>query len=200
MISLGRDVFYLPVLFSVFALLISIFSFLYHRSYLKRRTSQKQILSELREEVNEILKSINETTERDITLIEEREKRLKDLLNEIDRRLNTYIKELELRNQADRSYAALGKKRHRIKKAAQETEAPASPPPAQPELPLAPAAPSPAAPADSQSDPHSQSPATGEQVRSLLKAGVSPPIVAARLGLSISEVEFASALMERRGE
>jgi len=38
----------------------------------------------------------------------------------------------------------------------------------------------------------------GEQIRSLVRAGFSPQLIAARLGLSIAEVELAVALLERR--
>ena len=175
--------FYLPLLFSVSALLICIFSFFCHNSYLKKRTGQKRILSEFEEEVNNILKSINEITERDITLIEEREKELKNLLNEIDKRLSVYIREMESREAAERSYEALGKKRHLIKEIVQEAESPAaedtedivSPPP-----------------------PFEEPPPVGEHIRSLARAGISAPLIASRLGISISEVEFATALLERR--
>jgi hypothetical protein len=37
-----------------------------------------------------------------------------------------------------------------------------------------------------------------EQIRNLALAGFSPPLIASRLGISISEVELAMALLERR--
>jgi len=86
---------YLPLLISALAFLISFVCFFYFKSYLKRRTSQKQILAELQEEVNGILESINDTTDRNISLIEDSEKRLKGLLGEIEKRLRVYIREME---------------------------------------------------------------------------------------------------------
>ena len=96
----------LPFLFSASALVIVIFSFFYFKSYLKRRTSQKRILSEFQEEVNKILRSINETTERDISLIEGRENDLRNLLEEIEKRLKTYVREMERATKAENFRAA----------------------------------------------------------------------------------------------
>jgi len=98
---------YLALLLSAAALLISVLSLFYFRSYLKRRTSQERILSEFRDEVNKILRSIDETTDRDISLIEEREKDLKTLLLDIEKRLKVYIREMEKRRDAEEAYTAL---------------------------------------------------------------------------------------------
>ena len=176
--------FNLPLLFSFAALLISCVSFFYFKSYLKRRTGQERILAELREEVNNILKSINETTDRDISLIEEREKKLKSLLEDTDKRLKIYIREFESRRQADEAYRELGKNRYRI--AAAETV---------PEE----TAPVNDAPAETAAVPAAASIPIAEQIHSLVKAGITPPLIASRLGISIAEVEFAAAILERRG-
>ena len=209
----------MPLLFSVSALLISVLSFIYLRSLLKRRTAQERILSEIREEVNRILKTIDETTERDISLVEERERSLKALLDEIDRRLKLYIREMEQRKSADESYAALtekksakpesvspekgaeaylelGKNRYRLggqpeEEAAQEPEAPGSSFPLPRFRVKNPGA------SEAVVSPEEPVP-VGEQIRSLIRAGFSVPVVASRLGLSIAEVEFATALLERR--
>ena len=203
----------LAQVFSATAVLISIFSFLFFRSYLKRRTSHERILAELREEVNIILKSINETTERDISLIEEREKILRRLLAEVEKRIKLYIKELDVRKKADETYMQtvtaqpaqasseaelsiaetyqeLGKKRYKLTQTPVSPEAPAGeapiPEPAAPE----PAAPKPAAP--------KPPPSFNEQISVLKQSGLSVPQIAAQLGKSIAEVEFAAALLERR--
>jgi len=110
------NVVYLALLLSAAALLISVFSLFYFRSYLKRRTSQERILSELRVEVNKILRSIDETTDRDISLIEEREKDLKALLLDIEKRLKLYMRETEKHREAEEAYTALS-----------ETAAPSTP-------------------------------------------------------------------------
>jgi len=174
--------FNLPLLVSLIAVLISCFSFFHLRSYLKRRTDEERIPAELREEVNNILKSINEATYRDISLIEEREKKLKILLEDTDKRLKIYIRSSESREQADNAYRELGKNRYRIAAAetvpektvpAENTPVPEPPPEAAP-VPKA------------------------EQINTLVKAGISPPLIASRLGISIAEAECAAAILERR--
>jgi preprotein translocase subunit YajC len=188
-------------LFSLFALIISIFSFFYFRSYLKRRTSQERILSELQEEVNFILKSINEVTERDITLIEEREKELKSLLEEIGKRLKTYIREVDQTRNAEELYKELGKNRYRINKqpALQSGESEKA---AKIKKTAKADAAFPLPDFNLKPEPEPSTTIKGqtirEQVQSLLRSGLSEATIALRLGISIAEVEFAAALLERR--
>ena len=201
---------YLAVFLSALAFVISVFSFFYFRQYLRRRTGQEQILSELREEVDKILRSIDETTDRDISLIEEREKTLRGLLEEIDKRLKLYIRELENRREADETYAALrskaqglsyqelGKNRHFLAAAGTGAVATAgADEPTAAAAAVAPAAEIPAEPSSPPPPPSAALPA-GEQIRELVRAGFSPAVIASRLGLSITEVEVVTALMERR--
>ena len=47
-------------------------------------------------------------------------------------------------------------------------------------------------------EPGENPPPLGEQILSLVSAGFSVPVIASRLGISIAEVEFAAALLERR--
>jgi hypothetical protein len=194
---------YLPLLFSAAALIVAFFSFFHFKSYLKRRTGQERILAEMREEVDNILKSINETTERDISLIEEREKNLKNLLAQtqacvadIEKRIKVYIKEMDVRRDAEAAYAALSSlpaREHALPDAPSYRElekfryrVPAEPPPeAKPEV-------------KPQALPGEEKLSVNEQIHSLVKAGISPAIIAARLGISIAEAEFAAALLERR--
>jgi hypothetical protein len=172
----------------------------------------------MRDEVNNILKTIDETTERDISLVEEREKSLKSLLNDIEKRLKVYIREMEKRqgsekaftaltpkkpdapaspDQAEKIYRELGKNR-RFNALAQNSETAAEPPP--PEYSGSLPNKNQAFPLPAFSvKPETASTATvGEQVGELLRAGFSVPVIAARLGLSIADVEFAAALLERR--
>jgi len=152
-------------------------------------------LSELREEVNLILKSIDETTEVDITLIEEREKELKSLLEEIGKRLKTYIKEMDQARNAEEAYQELGKNRYRINRQlasqAEESEKAAA-------VEKAPEAAFPLPDFDLKPEPE-PSLSIREQIHSLLSSGLSEAAIALRLGISIAEVEFAAALLERRG-
>ena len=165
----------------------------------------------MREEVNTILRSINEVTERDISLIEDRERRLKSLLDEVDKRLKVYIREFDARRTATpeaaaspeplnarAAYQELGKSRY-LRSGASLSGASSSGAPMG-EQELFPAAPSPDSfplPSFSvKADEDSSS--AGDKIKELLQAGLSPPLIASRLGLSIAEVEFATTLLERR--
>jgi hypothetical protein len=190
-------------LFSVTALLISVFSFFYNKSYLKRRTSQERILSEFQEEVNVILKQINETTERDITLIEGREKELKSLLEEIEKRLKTYLREMDQARKAEEAYHELGKNRYRVNRhqasqalgAGKKIETQKAPESGAafplPDFDIKTEADTSASP------PPAGASSMGEQIHSLLRSGFPEAVIASRLGISIAEVEFASALLDR---
>ncbi|MCL2601625.1 MAG: hypothetical protein FWD91_02295 [Treponema sp.] len=194
------------VALSALAFSISVFSFFYFRAYLRRRTAHGRILAELREEVNGILRLINETTDKDISLIEEREKNLKALLEDVDKRLRLYVREMERKEESQTlqaslvaqtqtppppqphtpTYLELGKNRYRV----------SAPQPG--ELFAPPVPPADAAATAESTAAEELSPV--EQIRSLVRAGFTPPVVASRLGISIAEVEVVAALMERREE
>jgi hypothetical protein len=186
-------------LFSVTALIISVFSFFYFKSYLRSRTIQERILSDLQEEVNLILKSINEITVRDITLIEEREKELKRLLEEIDKCMKTYLREMDSARKAEEAYQELGKNRYRVNrhpvpqaaKVEKKVETLKAP-----EAITAYPLPDFVLMKETNTSPASpvSAPSVGEQIRSMLRSGFSEAAIASRLGISIAEVEFASAL------
>jgi len=244
------SVLYLPLLLSILAFLISIISFLYLKSWLRRRTAKEWVLSEIEEEVSRILNTLDETTVRDISLIEEREKRIKALLVDIDKRLKVYVREVDSRNEAeenytvlveaakgrkqdDNAYRDLGKNRGRLninrdlagssgKKSpdgtvsdiiktdtpnaesvpgntrTQDSEDAAFPLPrfrVKQESKSNDNAAKPAAPKEPGS---AETPALRIQIGELIQEGLSAPAIASRLGISIAEVEFVAALLERR--
>ena len=197
------------------------FSFLYFRSYIKRKTSYDGVLKEVRDEVNRLLKSIDDITDRDITLIEDREKRLKELLEEIDRRLLALNRELDRRVNAEKTYREMGSlrisqrifpqnfmpesqqdssqvskipvyktARTGIREAAPESSVVMEPQPTEPRsnepvpVELTPPIPTPVP--------------VEEQIRELARAGLTPAIIASRLGISVSEAELAVAIESRR--
>jgi len=228
MFSITFSALYLPLLLSSLALVICIVFFIFFKSYIKRRTSrewiiQEGILTEIRDEVNALLKSLDETTDRDITLITERERNLRALLGEVDKRFKVYLRELEKRPVAqgiqeellassaaktanDGTYLDLGKLRYSLKNkeaaavtatanatanvAASATAAELPPVPESPQIPE-PKPPEPRADVKA-------APSVSSQVHSMLKDGFPKPVIASRLGLSIAEVEFTAALLERR--
>jgi hypothetical protein len=183
-------------LFSVTALIISGFSFFYFKSYLKHRTSQERFLSDYQEEVNLILKSINEVTVRDITLIEEREKELKRLLEEIDKRMKIYLREMDSARKAEEAYQELGKNRYKMNSRPAPQAAEAEKKIETKKTPEATAYPLPDFNLKAEATPLPQTgmQSVSEQIHSMLRIGFPVAVIASRLGISIAEVEFASAL------
>ena len=174
-----------PYIISVFCLVFCCFSFIYFRSFLKRKTSFEGILKDVREEVSRLLRSLDDITDKNITLIEDREKRLKELLEETDRRLTVYFREIDRRDKAERTYREMGTriiKENAVSKplvsesqVPTPTAAPASPTPAN--APIA---------------------SVEEQIRELTRQGVPPEKIASRLGISVSEAEFVADIEARK--
>ncbi|MDR0497056.1 MAG: hypothetical protein LBH42_05530 [Treponema sp.] len=143
------------------------------------------------------MKSLNATVDRDISLIEEKEKALRDFLVDVDKRLKVYFRELEGREETEMKYASLSKKKpvtygelgkncfRRTTDMVQE-KAPSAGAEGPTDTPV------------SVSDPKASSPSIDEQIHSLVRSGLSSAEIASRLGISISAVEFATALQERR--
>jgi hypothetical protein len=99
----------MPYIFSSLALLISVVSFFYLLSYIKKRTAVERIPEDTQEAVQQIIDEIDRITDRDSQLIEERVSQLKSILEETDRRIGTLSREVESRNRRDTAYAELGK-------------------------------------------------------------------------------------------
>ena len=190
----GISAVYLPLLISITSLIICLAALAYIKSYVKRRTNSQylkdELLSEIRDEINQLLSAIDDTTERDISLIEERKTQLKSLLAEIDGRLSVYIREFETRKEAQETYVnalpenygaymSLGKNRYRAA------------------FPLPVFSVKDEYEAGAKAENETQKQAPGDQIRELLMAGLSPVNIASRLGISIAEVEFAAAIYER---
>jgi hypothetical protein len=198
----------LALIFSAASLLICGFSFIYFQAYLHRRTGAKRILAEFEEEANKIIATIDAAADRDITLVEERIKSLKAVLDTADRRIAACARELDSRAAQEAAYAALGasagRQTPRASKADTATfradslsgagmdSASAAPSGGTIALPLGPRfvhSPSPIKP--------KPRPLT-ERVSELSRNGLSPEAIAARLGVTISEVDLALAVGERR--
>ncbi|MDR3167731.1 MAG: hypothetical protein LBT93_07290 [Treponema sp.] len=172
--------------------------------YLRRRTGQERILAEFREEVYKLVAVIDAATDKDALLVEDRIKSLRALLEEADKRMGVYTREMDRRRAQEKAYAELGKthitpfprenssggKGAEDKKepGLQKTE-PMEPPGAGEGEP----APGPRfVQASRKIEP--KPPPIAEQVTKLARAGFSPNIIAARLGITISEVELILAI------
>jgi hypothetical protein len=123
----------------------------------------------VREEVNRILVELNQTTHRNVTLLEDRISSLTELLGKADRKIALVRRESEKQDLAGRLYSELAGRQRDPPKARQEPGEPASPA------------------ADRQL----------EAVR-LAQAGLSPSLIARRLGLTPGEVELILSLAEHK--
>ncbi|MDR1286829.1 MAG: hypothetical protein LBK08_04395 [Treponema sp.] len=193
----------LPLVFSAASLILCGFFFIYFRGYLARRTGRGGS-GEYRDEVEEtrkLIADIDAATERDLTLIENRLKTLREVLDTADRRVAVFVRELDRTHPAARPaplYTALGK-----------TPVPAASlaPAARPDAPEAavraesapPKAPQTVSPAPSPEQP-SAGPSIGKKAAELAGAGFSSELIAARLGVSVSEVDLAITVYRTAGE
>ncbi|MDR1178487.1 MAG: hypothetical protein LBK64_06645 [Spirochaetaceae bacterium] len=176
-------------------------TFLYFRSYIKRRTAAGRILTAFRDEVDQLVAEINAATDRDLSLIEDRVTSLRRLLDDADKRIKLQHTELERHNTQADAYAALGR-RYVVKNG----PVPFSPP--APEQDNAPEqdAPDEAVPVPEASpvprprfirssiqiEPKETS--FAEQVMDLYRGGFAPDLIAGKLGSTIAEVDLVIAL------
>ncbi|GHV77019.1 hypothetical protein AGMMS49942_18400 [Spirochaetia bacterium] len=184
----------LSVIFSAASLLISGFAFIYFQAYLRRRTGAGRILTDLKEEANEIIAAADAATDRDLTLLEDKAKSVKALLETLDRRIAVYARELARRNtreSAESAYAALGR--------GIRSTLTVNPPEPEPAAVPGDPAPGPAAPRFIRSaNPVKVKTPLTEQVLELSRNGFSPDTIAARLGVTLAEVDLALAMPERK--
>jgi DNA-binding NarL/FixJ family response regulator len=184
----------LSIIFSAASLLICGFTFIYLQAYLRRRTGAERILADFEEEVNKIIAGIDAAADRDITLLEDKAKSIRALLETLDRRIAAYARELDRRNtpesprnaegaRTEVAYAALGRGLRSTLKVNSPEPAPAaeiteprfirSANPVKTKTPLS------------------------EQVLELSRNGFSEDTIAARLGVTLAEVDLALAMPER---
>jgi hypothetical protein len=191
----------LSIIFSAASLLICGFAFIYLQAYLRRRTGAERILADFEEEVNKLIAGIDAAADRDITLLEDKAKSIKTLLETLDRRIAVYARELDRRNTQESArttegaYAALGRGlRSTLKVNPPGLADDPAPDPVVPAMPEA-------APAPqfirSPNPVKAKTPLT-EQVLELSRNGFSPDTVAARLGVTLAEVDLALAMAERK--
>jgi hypothetical protein len=199
------------------------FTFLYFRSYIKRRTSADRILGKFRDEVDQLVAEINEATDRDLSLIEDRINKLRRLLEDADKRIKIQQSESEKRGAEAEAYAALGR-RYVVKtpfaagvpepgrsergpdgssanvKSPEPERIASGAGPVFGELPASQASAAQPRPrfirSSIQVEPK-EAP-FAEKVMDLYRGGFSPEIIAAKLGSTIAEVELVIALAEQR--
>jgi hypothetical protein len=177
----------LQLIFSGASLVLCAFFFVYFHLYIRRRTSREGILAGYQEEVNRLIAEIDRATDRDAQLVEDRVAALRKILEDADRRIAVLSRDLDRRRAGTELYTALG-----VRRPAPE---PLSPPP-EADRPSGDAA-VPAAPDSGPAAPPAR-PLT-ERVQELARQGLAAQLIAARLGVSLSEVELALAVSRRRG-
>jgi hypothetical protein len=202
----------LSVIFSGASLVLCGFFFIYFTLYIKRRTERANILRDYQDEVNKLIADIDSATDRDLILVEDRINALKKLLEDVDKRIAVLTREQDRRRSSDAVYTHLGRQMKvtvqepaagavsreapaegilsdRAAEAADEAVAP----------PVAISAEQEAAPLTVSEGPERQGPSFTERAAELSRAGFAPDLIAARLGVSISEVKLAIAVSRRKG-
>ena len=174
--------------------------FFYFKWYIKRRTSDVELLAEYRTEVNRLIADLDSVTDRDSLLVEERIKKLNALLDDTDKRIAVYVRELDRSRTGEALYSSLG----RGIRAALNT--PQTPPSASASSgPAAaveniPPAESSIAPSAQHAEAIPERPSKQQirvQIAGLAAQGLSPSEIASRLDLSLSEVDLALNLLGR---
>ncbi|MDR3248888.1 MAG: hypothetical protein LBT39_08880 [Treponema sp.] len=184
----------LQIIFSGVSLVLCAFFFVYFHIYIRRRTSHENILANYRDEVNRLIADIDSATDRDAQLVEDRIATLRKTLDEADRRISLLSRDLERRRPGMELYTSLGTKQPPLSEPLRATAA-ASPVPVLTPPPVY-VAPSPTVPP---MEPPAEPPVRPltERVADLSRQGISPELIAARLELSLSEVELALAVSRR---
>ena len=98
-----------PLALSIINLILFVMCFFFCRWYIKKKTSATVLLEEYRTEVYRLIAEIDSATDRDSLLVEERIKNLKGLIEDTDRRIAVYIKELQRSRNAEAVYTSLGR-------------------------------------------------------------------------------------------
>ena len=176
------------------------FIFFYFKWYIKRRTSVSVFLEEYQTEVHRLIAEIDSATDRDSLLVEDRINRLKTILEETDKRVAVYARELDRSRTGEALYTSLGRGIRAALNTPVETQA-SQPviqtPPVQPPLTVRQEEQLPEEPIQAEPSPPSR-----KQLRSMIETmvndGLSPGEIASRLEISLSEVDLAINLINRR--
>ncbi|MDR0730977.1 MAG: hypothetical protein LBF63_04855 [Treponema sp.] len=189
-------------IFSLITLVLCAVFFVYAHLYIRRRTSRESLLAAYREEVDRLIAEIDHATDRDTQLVEERITALRKILEETDRRIALMSRDVEKRRSAAELYTALGTRRPAASAPAEQTLNdlnPAGRPPSEPTATEP--APTEQAPTEQTKTPDSAPapPTLTQRVLELSRQGFAAELIAARLGISRTEVELALTVSRRMG-
>lgn len=151
-----------------------------------RQLNPKEMLDRIRDEVEDIIKELNHTTDRNIGLIEDRIAAIKGVLETADRRLSVLRREAEKHEMSSAVYSSILKR----------NKGPAPPPGGAGQT-------QDAGPDTSPTDEVDTQPAGSRgdfkaRVLDLHRKGISPSIIAGRVGSTLGEVELIIALQGGR--
>ncbi len=195
--------------------------FLYVRGRVRRTLELDGLVDKLRAEVGELVRELNQTTDRNITLVEDTIRTLREASSEADRRAAVLKRETERRTTENAVYDRLGRMRntsavpsgeaHPRAPGTAETARPPAGEAAPPgfEVPASPPSENPAAAPEGSaqplpfvsfsSTPIRPKPSVKEEVLGLSRRGISSDLVAAKLGITVAEVELIVSLEEQKG-
>ena len=205
----------LLIILIIINIAFSIILFFYFRWY-SRKNAAKELLAEQRDEIRQLIAEIDIITDRDTLLVEERIKTLKKLLEDTDKKIANYLKVLERSSSIEQMYTQLS---HDFRSG--ETIAPASAAnQSESQLPTAPALSALSAAqlfpdnetaqntVESQDHkgkkdrnkvlPASKKTDVRAQIAELALQGHDPGRIAAKLKISITEVELVLNLIKKQ--
>ncbi len=192
-------------LISIITLAFCFFIFFYFKWYIKKRTSDLELIAEYRSEVYRLIADIDAATDRDSRLVEDRIKKLKTILEETDKRVAVYTRELDRSKTGEALYTSLGRG---IRAAINTKPEPPAPEQALPapvpnlslfrtDIEFLPQPPPPAAPPKTQSAQTAAKNQIRAKIEELAGEGFSSAQIASRLKISLSEVDLAMNLINR---
>jgi hypothetical protein len=177
------------------------------RERLRRASSPKAQMGELREEVNRLMVELNQTTDRNISLLEDKIASLTELISKAEKTLTMLHREGEKHEVGSRVYgriiearaprpASRGGERtggephlEEVRRRGGTTAVDSERTPARRE----------AAPSTAPEEDKGRSADTRDRVVELYKAGLTASLIAARVGAPLGEVELIISLAERKG-
>ena len=171
----------LIILIIVNALLIFLIFFYFRRKF-HNLIKNESLLIQVREEIQGLIIELNQTTERNLSLTEERIRRLTDLLEKADKTIVLLDRETKKTERVEKTYTDIKPKSpfHAPKAATKEEgnrEADVS--------------------VSTSGNNTSPKKSSREKVLELTRQGISPNIIASKLGKTIGEVELIISLGER---
>jgi hypothetical protein len=203
---------------SIISLSLCVSGFFFLRWYISQRTDASRLLEKYRDEVFRLISEIDAATDRDSLLVEERIKILRKLVDDTDNRISVYTRELQRSRNSEAVYKNLGRGIREALDSGPAVQNPAAPlpveappPPENNELPFSDE--EKGAQVRSEKKPKKrkaaktppqrkppEKPGKKMQIAQMALQGLSPSEIAAKLGISLAEVDLALKLLNLPGK